>query len=255
MYARRAGVKARTASHAPTLRLGTIARAGERPRRPPAPAYALERRWNGPVAAARAHTVSAYSDPMAMEAVEVLRAEHRWIGRMLDCLEGVLERARQTGRVEAEASAELLALFVHFADGLHQRREEGCLFPRLLTRARSVEERMALGRLCGDHERERQSLRELDERLLGAIYGSQSDLAGFLTQARAFVALHRAHLREEDAGLLPLAEELLEPQDDALLLAAYRELERTGPDPRLIGERVRDLVTRLGLAAGTATQL
>jgi hemerythrin-like domain-containing protein len=192
---------------------------------------------------------------MSMEAVDVLRAEHLWIGRMLDCLEGVLQRTRDTGRLEAETSAELLALFVHFADGLHQRREEGCLFPRLLARARSVEQRVALGRLCGDHERERQALRELDERLLGAIYGRQTDLADFVHQAQGFVALHRAHLREEDAELLPLAEALLEPQDDALLLASYQELERAGPVPAFIAQRVRDLVGRLGLAAGAPTQL
>ncbi len=192
---------------------------------------------------------------MSLQAIEILREEHHWIGRMLDCLERELESARRSGRLEAEISAELLALFVHFADGLHQRREESCLFPRLLGRARSVDERIALGRLCGDHERERQSLRELNERLLGAIYGRPQDLRDFLREAEFFVVLHRQHLVEENLRLLPLAERLLESEDDGLLLAAYRDLERTGPDPSRLGRRIHELSSRLGLDAPASSQL
>jgi hemerythrin-like domain-containing protein len=184
-----------------------------------------------------------------VEAIEVLRAEHRCISRMLDCFERVTELAHATGRLEGAASAELLALFVHFADGLHQRREESYLFPRLLARARSVEERIAIGRLCGDHERERQCLRQLNEGLLAAIYGHASDLAEFLREAKAFVRLHRSHLLEESQRLLPLAERVLQPEDDARLLAAFHDLDQKGPDPGLLVRRIQALGEALGLQA------
>jgi hemerythrin-like domain-containing protein len=188
---------------------------------------------------------------VTLEALQVLREEHRWIVLLLDGLEETVQRARRSARLEGELAAELLALFVHFADGLHQRREEACLFPRLLARARSVEERLAIGRLCGDHERERHSLRELSERLLGAIYGAPQDLHGFLREAELFVAMHRQHVHEENLQLLPLSEARLTAEDDALLLAAYRELERGGPERGHIGQRILTLCGRLGIGVAS----
>jgi len=186
---------------------------------------------------------------MTLEALEVLREEHRWIVRLLDALERVVAHARRSGRLDAQATVEILALFTHFADGLHQRREESCLFPLLLTRARDVEERLALARLCGQHERERVALRTLCERLLGAIYGAPHDLRVFLHEAEAFLALHRGHVAEEERQLLPHAERLLTAEDDEHLLAGFAALEREGPDPEWIGRRVLGVCERLGLAA------
>jgi hemerythrin-like domain-containing protein len=180
-----------------------------------------------------------------LSALEVLREEHRWIARMLDLLERLAADGRRQGRLAAEPAAELLALFVHFADGLHQEREESCLFARLFARVRSVEERLALGRLCGEHEEERRTLRTLSDSLLGAIYGRAGDLAEFLRESESFVRLHRRHLADETRELLPMAERLLQPEDDALLLELYRGLERGGPDLATIAARITQLAGRL----------
>lgn len=180
-----------------------------------------------------------------LSALEVLREEHRWIARMLELLERLAADGRRQGRLEAEPAAELLALFVHFADGLHQEREESCLFARLFARVHTVEERLALGRLCGEHEEERRTLRTLSDNLLGAIYGRAGDLAEFLRESEAFVRLHRRHLADETRELLPMAERLLQPEDDALLLELYRGLERGGPDLAAITARITRLAGRL----------
>jgi hemerythrin-like domain-containing protein len=192
-------------------------------------------------------------DPSALS-LFVLREEHVWIGRMLECLERLVEDSSRRGRLEAECAAEILALFVHFADGLHQQREEACLFPRLLARSRSVEERVGLGKLCGDHEEERRALRALSERLLGAIYGRGPELQTFAREGALFVRLHRQHLGIENERLLPLAERLLQPEDDQLLCELYRRLERGEPSPAAIGARIQRLHARL-LGASTAHEL
>jgi hemerythrin-like domain-containing protein len=162
-------------------------------------------------------------------AVEILRADHRAIGSLLDAFERVLAASREAGRLDGRA-AELLALFQHYADGVHQQREEAYLLPRLLARARSVEQRIALGRMCGEHEQERLALRALGQMLLGAIWGSATDLAEFQRVASVFLRDHRRHLLAEEAQLLPLAERLLEPDDDAAVLAGFAALERTLPE-------------------------
>ena len=178
---------------------------------------------------------------MSFLALEVLREEHRQIARMLDLFERLGAQGRRDGRLPAEPAAELLALFVHFADGLHQEREETCLFTRLFARVRTVEERVALGRLCGDHEEERRVLRSLGMSLLGAIYGRGGDLERFLTEGTTFVRLHRQHLADETRELLPMAERLLQPEDDADLLELYRGLEQGGPSLERLAARIQQL--------------
>lgn len=179
---------------------------------------------------------------MVTRAVEILRADHRAINALLDAFERVLALSRQMRRVDASA-AELLAFFQFYADGLHQQREECCLLPRLLARARSVEQRIALGRMCGEHEQERLALRALGQSLLGAIWGSASDLCEFQRLAGIFVREHRGHLWAEERELLPLAESLLAPEDDAAVLAGFAALEAASPEGALrLGERIERLL-------------
>jgi hemerythrin-like domain-containing protein len=180
-------------------------------------------------------------------AVEILRADHRCIGALLDAFERVLAASRARAQPLDARAAELLALLRFYADGLHQQREEACLLPRLLARARSVEQRLALGRMCGEHEQERLALRALGQTLLGAIWGSASDLADFQRVAGVFVRDHRRHLLDEERELLPLAERLLEPEDDEAVLAGFAALEGTLAEGT---QGVEDRIERL-LAAET----
>lgn len=185
-----------------------------------------------------------------MWTIDILREEHRWILRMLQCLERVGEDAERRGYLEGECAGELLALFAHFADGLHQEREERCLFPRLLARARSVTERTDIGRLCGEHEQERRAMGRLSGALLGAIYGDARSLRDFLRESRNYVALHRDHIKHENTELLPLAEFLLTPEDDQAVLQGFTDLESQGPEElRRIFQRIENLCARLGVGA------
>jgi hemerythrin-like domain-containing protein len=183
-----------------------------------------------------------------MWSTDVLREEHAWILRMLQCLERVSADSERRGRLEPDGAAELLALFTHFADGVHQEREERCLFPRLLARARSVSERVELGRLCGEHEEERRAMARLTHELLGAVYGDARSLLDFQREARRYVELQRRHVLLENQRLLPLAEALLSSEDDEAVIRGFASLEREGPEElRRIFVRIDELCTRLGL--------
>lgn len=185
-----------------------------------------------------------------MWTTDILREEHRWILRMLQCLERVSQDAERLGHLEGECAGELLALFAHFADGLHQEREERCLFPRLLARARSVTERTDIGRLCGEHEQERQAMGRMSSEFLGAIYGDARSLRDFLRESRRYVELHRGHVKHENTELLPLAEFLLTPEDDQSILQGFAALEKQGPEElRRICQRIESLCVRLGVGA------
>lgn len=188
-----------------------------------------------------------------MWTTDILREEHRWILRMLQCLERVSVHAERDGRLDAASAAELLALFTYFADGLHQEREEHYLFPRLLARARSVTERMDIGRLCGEHEQERRAMTRMNQELLGAIYGKQHSLHDFQRETLRYVTLHRAHLLHENQAVLPLADFLLTPEDDEAIMQGFVSLERDGPQRlKQVFERVQHLCAHLGVDTSAA---
>lgn len=183
-----------------------------------------------------------------MWSTDVLREEHRWILRMLQCLERIAVLAERDGRLDAAGTAELLALFTHFADGLHQEREERYLFPRLLARARSVTERTDIGRLCGEHEEERRALARMSQSLLGAVYGRPTSLREFQREALRYAQLHRSHVLHENQALLPLAEQLLTAEDDEAVMGGFVDLEHGGPQRlKQVFERIRGLCARLGI--------
>jgi hemerythrin-like domain-containing protein len=183
-----------------------------------------------------------------MWTTDVLREEHRWILRMLECLERVTAASERRGRLAGEDAAELIALFTYFADGLHQDREERHLFPRLLLRARNVQERTDIARLCGEHEEERRGIQRMNGALLGAIFGETRSLRDFQREARRYVRLQRDHVLHENQALLPLAEVLLTPEDDETVMQGFVSLEQDGSEKlSRVFERIGELCSRLGV--------
>lgn len=164
-----------------------------------------------------------------MRSIDLLRREHEWIARLLHAFQQHLEAGARAGRLESGTTLELLSLLGHFADGLHQRREEQALFPRLLARATSVEERLFLGRLAAEHEQDREYFTVMKRSLLGAAYGHAMDLREFLRAAGRYLDLQRQHMARENGQLLPLAESLLTEEDDALLVQAFRAMDEDDP--------------------------
>jgi hemerythrin-like domain-containing protein len=185
-----------------------------------------------------------------MWTTDVLREEHRWILCMLQSLERLTLASERDQRLDAACAGELLALFTFFADGLHQEREERYLFPRLLARARSPEERMDIGRLCGEHEEERRVMARMNQVLLGAVFGQTQSLREFQRAALRYVAMQRRHLQHENQALLPLAEQLLTREDDEATMQGFVDLEHGSPQKlKQVFERIQYLCGRLGIEA------
>ena len=181
-----------------------------------------------------------------MQATDVLETEHRWIAAMLNCLEQLLADSRGTGRLDPDTAAELVVLFEDFADGLHQRKEEEIVFPRLLERIGPDDEER-LGELLEDHFYERALMAGVRSTLTGALHGDPPRTEEFVESAEAFLLMHRRHMQEEDATLLPMLERVLLPEDDERILGEFHHMDATGPDPGGVVERIRSLCHRLGV--------
>jgi hemerythrin-like domain-containing protein len=181
-----------------------------------------------------------------MLTTEILRAEHRWIASILSCLETLLKGARDGGELDPEAAAEVVVLLEDFADGLHQRKEEEVVFPRLLERIGYGDEEQ-LGELLEDHVYERALMAGVRSTLSGALHGDPPRIPEFLDEADVCLSIHRRHMEEENSSLLPMIDEYLLPEDDERMLAEFRHLDAMGPDPAGVLENVRALCHRLGV--------
>lgn len=158
-----------------------------------------------------------------MQTTEILAEEHRWIRRMVDCLEELVERSKAHGRLDYGLASELLDLFESFADGLHQEKEETHLFPHLLRRANAAEADY-IRRLLEEHVHERSCMLGMRSNLLGAIHGEPLCLREFARLAESYVELHRKHMANENAIVLPMAERILTASDDVEIVEGFDAL-------------------------------
>jgi hemerythrin-like domain-containing protein len=185
-----------------------------------------------------------------MRAIEIIAEEHRYIERMLACLQLVLHETTRRGRVESDVAAPLVALFEYFADGTHQRKEEAVLFARLLELA-GLEEKVCLSKLLGEHEGERRMMRDLRSNLLGAIHGVPEHVGAFLRTGASYLELHARHIAKENEILLPMASRLLDPATDRYVQDGFESIDRqAGVPDHEIFDRIDAIHARLAGAPG-----
>ncbi|HEX4997954.1 MAG TPA: hemerythrin domain-containing protein [Terriglobia bacterium] len=157
-----------------------------------------------------------------MESTRLLLEDHRHILRALDILEEMASRARHGRKPDERDVEDLLEFLDGYGDRLHQGREEGFLFPALIDHKQKHYTK--LSQLSFEHDRQRSLIRGLHESTLSA---SSKD---FVFCATRLVELLRAHMKEEEAALFPLAESTLSQQDDAQTAGEMMEHDKPWRD-------------------------
>jgi hemerythrin-like domain-containing protein len=182
-----------------------------------------------------------------MHTTEILKGEHRLHSRLLDALEALVDRAASPTDLDGSLVRRLLAFFDLYVDGLHQEKEERALFPQLIGRIGHLEV-PEVERLEAHHQRDRRLLVNLRNLVESSVPTDPERAETFVTGARAYVALQRRHMLEEDSRLIPLALETLTFADDRAVRAGFRRLEREHgisfePEARRLLE---DVTVRIG---------
>lgn len=182
-----------------------------------------------------------------MRTTEILRQEHHWVLRMLECLERLVADAAEREAVDTESALELLQLFESFADGRHQEKEERYLFPRLMVLG-TARDSEVVHRLSKEHAGDRRSLITMRARLLGAVQGDPIGVREFAREAGEYAAAQRRHMTVENAVLLPMAERLLTRTEDDQIVEGFARIEAGGPPTEgwAFG-RIESLCRRLGV--------
>lgn len=153
---------------------------------------------------------------------DVLRHEHRAIEHLLEAMDGMaaaLDRGERVPRAEVDKALDVAS---GFADACHHAKEEKVLFPALRG---TPEGDAVVHALEGDHKAARNLIATLRAE---AARGEGADVAlrqRVARDARLYTKVLRAHIRDEDARLLPLAERL-PPRKQHQLAAAFERVER-----------------------------
>ena len=158
-----------------------------------------------------------------MQATELLKHEHRVIELVLAGLERLAGQVEAGQPLDRTLAAKALEIIVNFADRCHHGKEEQHLFT-LMAKHGMPTETGPLFVMLHEHEEGRGHVRAMRE-ALAAAPGEVAD-ARFAASAHAYAALLRSHIYKEDNVLYPMAERMLNDQDDAQLLREFDEVER-----------------------------
>lgn len=170
----------------------------------------------------------AVDGPMA-----VLKQEHRVIERVLDAAERIIEEPA----IDRGFFLSFVDFVRNFADGCHHHKEEDQLFP-MLEQAGMLREGGPIGCMLDEHERGRTLIRAINEYLDAAVDGDESAARTVRFATREYVALLRLHIRKEDDVLFALADQILDPQRQAALMARFDHVETVDNEPGKHGRYV-----------------
>jgi CBS domain-containing protein/hemerythrin-like domain-containing protein len=148
---------------------------------------------------------------------EQLRREHELIARVVAGLDALTLKRRAGADVPMLPVTGAVDFFAEFVARCHEVKEQEALFPMLVARAGA---NGLVEALRHDHEE--------GDRLLRALrpLSSRQRVDGEAwTLLESYLALLRRHLASEDVDLLPLADRVLSPEDDASVERAFRDIE------------------------------
>ena len=139
--------------------------------------------------------------------IDDLMHEHEAILFALQILEDFEQRAAAGAPVDSADVNAFLGFLREFADRCHHGKEEGILFPALVS-AGVAQEGGPVGVMLYEHDQGRHWIAEMAASLLGPRF----DAARFAPAARRYRELLQAHIQKENEVLFPMAERLLAPE-------------------------------------------
>ena len=183
---------------------------------------------------------------------EFLVAEHELIERSMavlkSCLDDLDRAALQPARL-----ARALDFLLEFGDRLHNAKEENHLFPRMEERG-IPRQAGPIGVMLAEHQAERDLLRRLLAQAPRLAEASPADREDFRASALGYLKIRAEHIWKENDILYKMALQVLTPEDQAELLAAFRRL-----DQEAYGDKAREhfarMVAEQEQAGGVRTRL
>lgn len=159
---------------------------------------------------------------MTDSALRIIQNEHAALAAVLRSLDMMI--AHGPG-ADPDRFFDVLRAMLFYIDEFPERRhhpnETELLFPRLVQLAPDLAP--IIDQLESDHHDGERKVRELQHQLLAWELIGESRREAFVASAQEYVRFYIEHMRIEEARLLPAAERLLSPVDQAELAKAFEK--------------------------------
>ena len=159
-----------------------------------------------------------------MQPTQILKAEHRVIETVIDCLERMTAQAQQSGKLDKVSAEQAIDFIRQFADGCHHAKEEDRLFPAMEAKG-MPRQGGPIGVMLTEHEHGRAFVRGMVEHLEKASTGDSAALTHFAQNALGYAGLLRQHIQKEDQILFPMADRMMSADDESVLLTQFEQAE------------------------------
>lgn len=155
-----------------------------------------------------------------MKSIDIIHAEHRALGAVLQALRFVLDGIRD-GRLQADFAllAAMIEYITEVPDKLHHPKEDDYLF--VVVRERIPAAHALLDRLEAEHAEGARRTAMLRDALARYQEQGGAGFAAFEQAARTYVDASWTHVGTEERELLPLAREFLSAEDWAGIDTAF----------------------------------
>ncbi len=159
-----------------------------------------------------------------MKATQVLRDEHEGILAMLAVVEAAAYRLRDGKSVPPDLMTNAVGFFRNFADKCHHGKEEKQLFPTLVEHG-VPNEGGPVGMMLEEHVLGRAFISKMSDAADKYAAGDASALPDLVSNTLGYVKLLREHIDKENGVLFPMADEVLNENEQGTLYDAFERIE------------------------------
>ena len=150
----------------------------------------------------------------ASRVINELDRDHKNISRLLSLMDKQIAALTRNEKTDFQAMADIMYYMTHYPDLFHHPREE-LVFTRL--EKRSAEAARLIKELRYEHQLLSESGADLFDSIKQAINDQLVERELLVTKAHGYSAMLLDHMRKEDAGIFPLAQVLLAPEEWAAI--------------------------------------
>lgn len=155
---------------------------------------------------------------------QTLRAEHEEILKMLTVAEALAHRLDKEERVPQKTLEKVVEFFGVFVGKCHDGKENDILFPALISKGLPRKDSL-VGSLLRQHKQGWPLFRALADATYDAQFHFDGSGQRWAHAARIYCEFMRHHIAQEDNTLLPEAEGILGPHDQADLRTKFDRFE------------------------------
>jgi hemerythrin-like domain-containing protein len=155
-----------------------------------------------------------------MKATTNLENDHVHIIRLCD----VMERMAQAGSIDPAHLEKVVSLIRNFADGLHHKKEEYLLFPKMAEKGFSpVQGPVAV--MLHEHEEGRNYVRGIAGNIESYKSGNKGAEEAVRRNLLGYAGLLKNHIAKENNILFRMADNALSEEEQEILFAEFKKAE------------------------------